>query len=111
MRRARLSMKDTEIRLAIIGLGYVGLPLAVAFGRQMPVVGFDTNHRRIEDLRAGRDRTLEVASEDLHGATQLKYSANATDLRDCNVFIVTVPTPVDSANRPDLSHLLSASET
>jgi UDP-N-acetyl-D-galactosamine dehydrogenase len=104
-------MKDTEIRLAIIGLGYVGLPLAVAFGRQMPVVGFDTNHRRIEDLRAGRDRTLEVASEDLHGATQLKYSANATDLRDCNVFIVTVPTPVDSANRPDLSHLLSASET
>lgn len=104
-------MRDAEIRLAIIGLGYVGLPLAVAFGRQMPVVGFDTNERRIEDLEAGRDRTLEVPSEDLHGATQLSYSASVADLRDCNVFIVTVPTPVDSANRPDLSHLLIASET
>src|SRR5438445_11046423 len=111
MRRGRHNMQDAEIRLAIIGLGYVGLPLAVAFGCQMRVVGFDTNRSRISDLEAGRDRTLEVSSEDLHGATQLSYSANAADLRDCNVFIVTVPTPVDSANRPDLSHLLKASET
>ena len=103
-------MTDAAIRIAIVGLGYVGLPLAVAFGHQMPVVGFDTNQRRIEELEAGRDQTLEVPSEDLHGATQLRFSANAADLRDCNVFIVTVPTPVDSANRPDLSHLLNASE-
>jgi UDP-N-acetyl-D-galactosamine dehydrogenase len=104
-------MSVAEIKLAIIGLGYVGLPLAVEFGKLMPVVGFDTNRRRIEELRAGFDRTLETDPSDLRDASRLAYSADATDLRDCNVFIVTVPTPVDSANRPDLTHLLAASET
>ena len=104
-------MKVKEIRLAIIGLGYVGLPLAVEFGKLMPVVGFDTNPRRIEELLAGHDKTLETAPADLRDASRLTYSSSAADLQDCNVFIVTVPTPVDSANRPDLTHLLSASET
>ena len=104
-------MNFAEIKLAIIGLGYVGLPLAVEFGKLMHVVGFDTNQRRIEELKAGHDRTLETDPADLRDANQLAYSANAADLRECNVFIVTVPTPVDSANRPDLSHLLSASES
>lgn len=104
-------MTVAEIKLAVIGLGYVGLPLAVEFGKLMPVVGFDTNRRRIEELRSGFDRTLEAGPLDLHDASRLAYSADAADLRDCNVFIVTVPTPVDSANRPDLTHLLAASET
>lgn len=104
-------MNDSEIKLAVIGLGYVGLPLAVAFGRLMPVVGFDVDPRRIQELASGRDRTLEIASEDLASAVQLKFSTEVTDLRECNVFIVTVPTPVDGANRPDMSHLLNASET
>ena len=104
-------MSLKEIKLGVIGLGYVGLPLAVEFGKLLPVVGFDNNPRRIEELQAGYDRTLETASADLHGATQLTYSADASDLQNCNVFIVTVPTPVDSANRPDLTHLLNASET
>jgi len=104
-------MNIAETRLAVIGLGYVGLPLAVAFGKLMPVVGFDANPRRIEELGAGHDRTLETDPADLRAAGKLVYSSNAHDLRDCNVFIVTVPTPVDSANRPDLTHLLAASET
>lgn len=104
-------MNIAEMRLAIVGLGYVGLPLAVEFGKLMPVVGFDTDLRRIEELKAGRDRTLETDPADLRDANRLTYSADATDLLNCNVFIVTVPTPVDSANRPDLTHLLSASRT
>lgn len=104
-------MNVKDIKLAVVGLGYVGLPLAVEFGKLMHVIAFDTNPRRIEELRAGHDRTRETDPADLRDAIQLKFSSSATDLRDCNVFIVTVPTPVDSANRPDLSHLLSASET
>ena len=104
-------MIGEQIKLAIVGLGYVGLPLAVEFGKLLPVIGFDTNPLRIEELRAGHDRTLETAPTDLREATRLTYSKDASDLRDCNVFIVTVPTPVDSANRPDLTHLLNASET
>jgi UDP-N-acetyl-D-galactosamine dehydrogenase len=100
-----------EIKLAIIGLGYVGLPLAVAFAKLMPVVGFDTNSRRINELGAGNDRTFEMDAADLQAASFLTLTADADDLRGCNVFIVTVPTPVDSANRPDFSYLLSASET
>jgi len=104
-------MNAAEVKLAIIGLGYVGLPLAVEFGKLMPVVGFDTNARRIEELQRGHDRTLETDPADLREASQLTYSADPSDIRGCNVFIVTVPTPVDSANRPDLAPLLSASET
>lgn len=104
-------MHAAEIKLAIIGLGYVGLPLAVEFGKSMPVVGFDTNCRRIEELKNGHDRTLETDPADLREASLLTFSADSAHLRGCNVFIVTVPTPVDSANRPDLEPLVSASET
>ncbi len=98
-------------KIAVIGLGYVGLPLAVEFGKLRPVVGFDIHRERIEELRRGRDHTLEVLPEDLARATQLRYSCDAADLQDCGVFIVTVPTPIDRANRPDLRPLVKASET
>jgi UDP-N-acetyl-D-galactosamine dehydrogenase len=104
-------MDVADMRLAIVGLGYVGLPLAVEFGKLLPVVGFDTNPMRIEELGVGHDRTLETNPADLRAATHVKYTSNAGDMRECNVFIITVPTPVDGANRPDLTHLLSASET
>ena len=97
--------------IAIIGLGYVGLPLAVAFGSVRPVVGFDIHLQRIAQLQAGHDSTLEVAPAQLQAATQLRFSSDASDLRDCRIFIVTVPTPVDDANHPDLRPLIKASET
>lgn len=100
-----------EPRIAVIGLGYVGLPLAAAFGKSLPVVGFDTNAHRIDELRAGHDKTLEADPATLSAARFLAYSHDANDLRGCNVFVVTVPTPVDQANRPDLEHLIRASET
>ncbi len=103
-------MNLADIKLAIVGLGYVGLPLAVEFGKLMPVIGFDINLRRIEELKGGHDKTLETDPADMREATELTYSSSTDDLRGCNVFIVTVPTPVDSANRPDLTHLLNASE-
>lgn len=99
------------VRLAIIGLGYVGLPLAVEFGKRRAVVGFDVNARRIEELRSGLDRTLETEREQLAAAKSLSYSTDAEDLRGCNCFIVTVPTPIDEHKRPDLTPLLRASET
>lgn len=98
-------------KIAIIGLGYVGLPLAVEFGKKYPTVGFDTNPVRIKDLKAGRDATLEATNADLKSARKLKFSAQAKDLRSCNVFIITVPTPIDRYKRPDLTPLLKASET
>jgi len=98
-------------RIAIIGLGYVGLPLAAEFGKQRPVVGFDINHARIDELRSGKDSTLEVTSEALQSASHLLYTSNAADLAECGIFIVTVPTPIDKANRPDLTPLVKASET
>lgn len=98
-------------RLAVIGLGYVGLPLAVEFGRTRPVLGFDVSAARIADLRAGHDATREVTGEELAQAEHLRFSDDRDDLRACNVFIVTVPTPIDAHNRPDLSPLLSASRT
>ncbi|WP_354401654.1 nucleotide sugar dehydrogenase [Variovorax sp. OAS795] len=100
-----------KIKIGIVGLGYVGLPLAVAFAKLHSVVGFDTNSHRIRELEAGSDGTLEVSAAELRTASSLQLTADASDLRDCNVFIVTVPTPVDSANRPDFSCLISASET
>lgn len=98
-------------KIAIIGLGYVGLPLAVEFGKMRPVLGFDINEGRIAELRSGTDSTLEVTDADLIAATQLQYSSDSAKLRECGIFIVTVPTPIDSANRPDLTPLIKASET
>ena len=100
-----------EIKLAVIGLGYVGLPLAVEFGKKRSVVGFDINQSRIAALQAGHDSTLEVSDEELAQATQLNYTSNLNDLKNCNVFIVTVPTPIDEFKRPDLAPLIKASET
>ena len=110
MSQAPLPRPDT-IRLAVIGLGYVGLPLAVGFGRKLPTLGFDVNAARIAELKQYRDHTLEVAPDELRAATQLDFSHDAADLTRCNVFIVTVPTPIDRAKRPDLSPLEAASRT
>ena len=101
----------SNIKLAIIGLGYVGLPLAVEFGKKRPVTGFDINARRISELQAGRDHTLETEPQELSEAKFLKFTDKAEDLRACNVFIVTVPTPIDEHKRPDLTPLIKASET
>jgi len=100
-----------EIKLAIIGLGYVGLPLAVEFGRKRPVVGFDINQHRIDELKAGQDCTLETSPDELAAARYLTFTTNIEDLRACNGYIVTVPTPLDEYKRPDLTPLLKASET
>lgn len=97
--------------IAIIGLGYVGLPLAVEFGRHRPVIGFDISGRRIDELSNGIDNTFECTSEQLAAATKLSFSANVEDLGRANVFIVTVPTPVDNVNRPDIGPLVNASTT
>lgn len=97
-------------KIAIIGLGYVGLPLAVEFGKKAPVLGFDINSDRIAQLRDGWDSTLEVPRELLQSAKQLSFSSSIADLSSCVVFIVTVPTPIDEANRPDLTPLVRASE-
>jgi UDP-N-acetyl-D-glucosamine/UDP-N-acetyl-D-galactosamine dehydrogenase len=105
------TLDNAPVRLAIIGLGYVGLPLAVEFGKHIPVVGFDIKQPRIAELAAGHDSTREVDAAELAQARQLGFSADPEALRQCNVFIVTVPTPVDNANRPDLTPLVKASET
>lgn len=101
----------SDAKLAIIGLGYVGLPLAVEFGKHYPVVGFDINQKRIDALKSGVDSTLEVSAEEMAEAAQLRYSCSPTDLQDVNIYIVTVPTPIDSHKRPDLTPLIKASET
>lgn len=97
--------------IAVIGLGYVGLPLAVEFGRSRPVIGFDINQGRIEALRAGRDATQEVSTDDLTAANHLTFTTNPADLAAASIYIVTVPTPIDAYKRPDLTPLLKASET
>ena len=101
----------SELKIAVIGLGYVGLPLAVEFGKKVPVVGFDIYQKRIDELKSGQDHTLEVSPLELAQSAQLSYSANLEELKDCNFFIVTVPTPIDHVNRPDLTPLQKASET
>ena len=101
--------RHDEVRLAVIGLGYVGLPLAVGFGRVLETLGFDINEHRISELRAHRDHTLEITSAELEATSRLRFSADPADLATCNVFIVTVPTPIDDAKRPDLRPLESAS--
>lgn len=104
-------MNLDDLKLAIIGLGYVGLPLAVEFGRKRPVIGFDINPRRIDELKRGYDSTLETAEDELAAATQLTFTTHSDELRKCNCYIVTVPTPIDHYKRPDLTHLVRASET
>ena len=98
-------------KVAVIGLGYVGLPLAVEFGKTRPTIGFDINSKRVEELREGCDRTREVDAAELREAKHLSFSSALADLRQCRFFIVAVPTPVDNANRPDLSILDEASRT
>ena len=100
-------------KIAIIGLGYVGLPLAVEFAKKYPVVGFDIFQARIDELKKGHDRTLELTTEELQESINqgIHFSTNLDDLRSCTIFIVTVPTPIDASNRPDLTPLVKASET
>lgn len=100
-----------DIKLAVIGLGYVGLPLAAEFGKQRSVIGFDINRQRIDELNKGIDRTREVSAEELAEAKGLSFSCNLDDLKAANVYIVTVPTPIDEHKRPDLTPLVKASET
>jgi UDP-N-acetyl-D-galactosamine dehydrogenase len=100
-----------DARPAIVGLGYVGLPLAVEFGRRYPTIGFDIDHERVAELRHKRDSTLEVSADELTAATKLTYSTDLKDIEDCNVYIVTVPTPIDAYKRPDMAALRSASKT
>jgi UDP-N-acetyl-D-galactosamine dehydrogenase len=100
-----------EHRIGVIGLGYVGLPLAVEFGKKYSTVGFDINDKRISELKAFSDKTLEVTSNELQAANLLSYTTKPEDLKSCTIFIVTVPTPIDVFNRPDITLLLKASET
>lgn len=104
-------MNLSQATIAIIGLGYVGLPLAVEFGKKRSVIGFDINIHRIAELQSGQDSTLECSREELRAATKLRYSATQKDLEQAKIFIVTVPTPVDQANRPDMTPLIKASAT
>lgn len=100
-----------EIKLAVIGLGYVGLPLAVEFGKCRPVIGFDINEQRIQNLKSGHDSTLEVADDELKRSALLSFSSTLDELSECNVYIVTVPTPIDRYKQPDLTPLIKASES
>lgn len=104
-------MDFSHQKIALIGLGYVGLPLAVEFGKIRPVLGFDISDARIAELRTGKDSTLEVTHQDLAAAAHLEYSSDPSKLEECGIFIVTVPTPIDTANRPNLSPVIKASET
>ncbi|QTN32003.1 Vi polysaccharide biosynthesis UDP-N-acetylglucosamine C-6 dehydrogenase TviB [Akkermansiaceae bacterium] len=106
-----MQLNPKETKIAVIGLGYVGLPLAVEFGKRHEVRGFDIDPSRIAALREGRDSTLECSPEELASAGRLSFTCDPGDLGECNVYIVTVPTPIDSSNRPDLTPLLRASET
>ncbi|WP_350645802.1 NAD(P)-binding domain-containing protein, partial [Pseudoalteromonas sp. G24-MNA-CIBAN-0072] len=90
-------MPCENIKIGVIGLGYVGLPLAVEFGKKYPVLGFDINQKRVDELSAGHDATLEVSDEELKDIKQLNFSCNKQELADCNVYIVTVPTPIDES--------------
>ena len=109
--RNLIKLRNKVMQLAIIGLGYVGLPLAVEFGKKRSVIGFDINQKRIDELKAGNDFTLETTLEELKDAKYLSYTTKLDDLRACNCFIVTVPTPIDEYKRPDLTPLIKASES
>ena len=103
-------MQNSKTTIGVIGLGYVGLPLAVEFGRKRHVIGFDTNDVRIKELTNGIDRTLETTDKELNDAIYLNYTNNLEDLRDCNIYIITVPTPIDHNKKPDLTPLIKASK-
>lgn len=107
--KALFMLTLAELKIAIIGLGYVGLPLAVEFGKKVSVVGFDIHQKRVDELKSGKDHTLEVSPEELKQASHLSYTADLDDLKDCNFFIVTVPTPIDDYKQPDLTPLIKAS--
>lgn len=104
-------MQIDDIKLAVVGLGYVGLPLAVEFGKKRSVIGFDINEARITELKLGHDHTLEVDDAELKEATGLQFTTSVDQLSQANVFIVTVPTPIDRYKQPDLTPLIKASET
>ena len=104
-------LNDKSITLAIVGLGYVGLPLAVEFGKHYPTIGFDINESRIKELQTGEDSTLEVETAELEAVKSLRFTYNIEDIRSANVYIVTVPTPIDKYKRPDLTPLVMASGT
>ncbi|MBP7275348.1 MAG: Vi polysaccharide biosynthesis UDP-N-acetylglucosamine C-6 dehydrogenase TviB [Kiritimatiellae bacterium] len=104
-------LNPEQVRIGVLGLGYVGLPLAVEFGKHYPTLGFDIKTARVKELRAGRDSTLETDPSELKAARNLKFTDREADLKSCNFFIVTVPTPVDDYKRPDLTPLVRASET
>lgn len=104
-------MNLSDLKIAVIGLGYVGLPLAVELGKKYPTVGFDINESRVKELESGKDSTLEVSESEMAEAGQLKFSTSLSGIEDCNFFIVTVPTPIDSNKRPDLTPLEKASQT
>jgi UDP-N-acetyl-D-galactosamine dehydrogenase len=97
-------------RIGVLGLGYVGLPLAVEFGKRFPTVGLDINQARVQELKEGRDSSLEVEPEELQQVPHISYTSNLDDIRDCNVYIVTVPTPINEHKQPDLSPLIGASQ-
>ena len=105
------TFKVADLSLAVIGLGYVGLPLAIEFGKKRSVVGFDINQVRVDELKSGQDHTLEASPAELSEATHLSFTTNLEDLRSCNCYIVTVPTPIDEHKQPDLTPLIKASET
>ncbi|MDA7794278.1 nucleotide sugar dehydrogenase [Flavobacteriales bacterium] len=98
-------------KIAVIGLGYVGIPLAVEFGKKITTIGIDINLERIDELKTGFDRTLEMTKEDLESATHLSYTTDINDAKDCNIFIITVPTPINKKNLPDLTPLISSSHS
>ena len=109
--KKHMSFDIKNLRIGIVGLGYVGLPLAVEFGKKCPTVGFDINAERVAELESGTDSTLECSSEELAEATQLTYASSTDGIADCNFYIVTVPTPIGDSNRPLLTPLRAASET
>jgi UDP-N-acetyl-D-galactosamine dehydrogenase len=106
-----MSFDIKDIRIGIVGLGYVGLPLAVEFGKLYPTVGFDIHEGRVAELEGGTDSTLECSSEELAEAEHLAYTSNIDDIRLCNFYVVTVPTPIGDSNRPLLTPLRAASNT
>ena len=111
MTESAASLPSDDATIAVIGLGYVGLPLAIEFGRIRPVIGFDIKPDRIAELREGRDHTREVEPEDFAESHHLTFTSNATDLASASIYIVTVPTPIDAHKQPDLGPLLKASES
>ena len=102
--KVKNTMEIEDSKIAVIGLGYVGLPLAVEFSKKFKTLGFDINHKRISELSSGIDSTLEVSENELAEAGMLSFSKDVSDLKDYNVYIVTVPTPIDGHKQPDLTH-------